>query len=91
MSHIFIPSSREPLVDVMTGRPSRPFTSFLDELHWRICRGDAEGASIRWGTGSPEGVVTSPVGGVYLRTDGGASTVLYIKESGTGNTGWRAV
>jgi hypothetical protein len=44
-----------------------------------------------WGTGSPESAVTAPVGSLYRRTDGGASTSLYIKESGTGNTGWRAV
>lgn len=40
------------------------------------------------GTGSPEGVVTAGVGAVYLRTDGSAGTVLYCKNSGTGNTGW---
>jgi hypothetical protein len=43
------------------------------------------------GSGSPEGVVTAPVGAIYQRTDGGASTTLYVKESGTGNTGWKAV
>ena len=42
------------------------------------------------GTGSPEGSVTAPVGSLWTRTDGGASTTLYIKESGTGNTGWVA-
>lgn len=42
------------------------------------------------GTGSPESAVTAPVGSIYTRTDGGASTTLYIKESGTGNTGWIA-
>ena len=42
------------------------------------------------GSGSPEGVVTAPVGAMYRRTDGGASTTLYIKTSGTGNTGWTA-
>jgi hypothetical protein len=42
------------------------------------------------GTGSPEGVVTAPVGNLYLRADGGANTTLYAKESGTGNTGWAA-
>ncbi len=40
------------------------------------------------GTGSPEGVITSGVGGIYLRTNGGAATTLYVKESGAGNTGW---
>jgi hypothetical protein len=39
---------------------------------------------------SPEGVVTAPVGSLYTRTNGGAGTTLYIKESGTGNTGWVA-
>ncbi len=42
------------------------------------------------GTGSPEGVVTAPVGSLFTRTDGGADTTLYRKESGTGNTGWAA-
>ena len=42
------------------------------------------------GSGTPEGAVTAPVGSLYTRTDGGASTTLYVKESGTGNTGWSA-
>lgn len=42
------------------------------------------------GTGSPEGSVTAAIGSLYTRTDGGASTTLYVKESGTGNTGWVA-
>jgi len=44
----------------------------------------------RFGAGSPEGIVTAPVSAVYHRTDGGAGTSLYVKESGTGNTGWVA-
>ena len=40
------------------------------------------------GSGSPEGVVSAPVGRLYIRTDGGAGMTLYVKESGTGNTGW---
>lgn len=44
----------------------------------------------RWqaGAGSPEGVVTAPVGSMYSRTDGAADTAVYRKETGTGNTGW---
>ena len=42
------------------------------------------------GSGSPEGVVTAPVGVMYQRSDGGAGISLYVKESGTGNTGWAA-
>jgi hypothetical protein len=39
---------------------------------------------------SPEGVYTAPIGCLYTRTNGGAGTTLYVKESGTGNTGWVA-
>ncbi|MEE8382235.1 MAG: hypothetical protein V3R78_10235 [Thermodesulfobacteriota bacterium] len=39
-------------------------------------------------SGSPEGAVTAGIGSLYLRTDGGAGTSMYVKESGTGNTGW---
>ena len=42
------------------------------------------------GSGTPESNVTAVVGSLYLRTDGGANTTLYVKESGTGNTGWAA-
>ena len=42
------------------------------------------------GEGTPEGAVTAPIGSTYHRTDGGALTSFYVKESGTGNTGWVA-
>lgn len=48
------------------------------------------GPRLMAGTGSPEGVVSAPVGSLWLRSDGGASTTLYVKQSGTGNTGWAA-
>lgn len=49
-------------------------------------------AGVIWrsGSGTPEGSVTAPVGSLFTRTDGGAGTTLYVKESGTGNTGWVA-
>ena len=40
------------------------------------------------GTGSPEGAVTAGVGSIYRRAGGGAETLLYLKNTGTGNTGW---
>lgn len=45
---------------------------------------------ITWtsGSGSPEGVVTAPVGSLYSRSDGGILTSFYVKQSGSGNTGW---
>ena len=48
------------------------------------------GIGIVTGTSTPEGAVTAPVGSLFLRTDGGAGTTLYVKESGAGNTGWVA-
>ena len=48
------------------------------------------GPEVLSGTGTPEAAVTADVGSIFMRTDGGASTSIYIKESGTGNTGWVA-
>ena len=42
------------------------------------------------GTGSPEGIVTASSGSSYRNRSGGAGTSFYVKESGTGNTGWVA-
>lgn len=44
-----------------------------------------------YGTGSPEGVVTAAVGSIYRRTNGASGTTLYVKESGSGNTGWTPI
>jgi hypothetical protein len=46
------------------------------------------GVRIQCGTGTPEGNVAAPVGSIYLRSDGGAASSAYVKESGTGATGW---
>lgn len=48
------------------------------------------GVLVLAGTGTPEGAITAPVGSLFLRSDGGANTTLYSKETGTGNTGWTA-
>ena len=48
------------------------------------------GPRVLLGANTPEGAITAPVGTLFLRTNGGANTTLYIKESGTGNTGWIA-
>lgn len=48
------------------------------------------GVGLIWksGAGTPQGVVTAPIGALFTRTDGGAGTTLYVKESGVGNVGW---
>ena len=48
------------------------------------------GVKFATGTGSPEGVVSGYPGSTYSRTDGGSGTCFYVKESGSGNTGWVA-
>jgi len=67
---------------------------WLDQRGMRVPIGQVVGATaltrISQGTGSPETVVAAPVGSLYLRLDGGASTTLYVKESGTAKTGWVA-
>jgi hypothetical protein len=63
------------------------FNSSAGQINW-----DVGGSNRKWlvGTGTPEAAVTAPVGSLFTRTDGGAGTTLYIKESGAGNTGWVA-
>lgn len=46
--------------------------------------------TIRYGTGTPEAAVTAPIGTLYINQSGGASTTLYVKTTGAGNTGWTA-
>ena len=73
--------------------PSESFLAF--DLLYRFLLGlDADvttlEARVLRGTGSPESNVVASTGTLYLRSDGGAGTTLYVKESGTGNTGWIA-
>lgn len=42
------------------------------------------------GRGSPENVIAAPVGSLYTDIAGGTGTTLYVKETGSGNTGWIA-
>lgn len=47
--------------------------------------------TLKTGEGDPEGVVEAPVGSIYQRTDGGAGTSVYFKESGgSTSAGWQA-
>jgi hypothetical protein len=49
------------------------------------------GVSIQTGNNSPQGVITAPVGSLFLRQNGGASSTLYVKLSGAGNVGWGTI
>lgn len=56
----------------------------------QIVFGTTTGSFLKSGSGTPEASLTAPIGSVWLRTDGGLSNSLYFKESGAGNTGWKA-
>lgn len=74
-------------VDGTTGVQLFAFT--LDgRLRWGV--DGADSVVITKGAGSPQGVVTARPGSLYMNTSGGAGTTLYVKESGTGDTGWVA-
>ena len=42
------------------------------------------------GKGSPQNVVAAKPGTLYVNVSGGAGTTLYVKETGTGKSGWAA-
>lgn len=74
------------------GDPLKSFVRLEELVQLRLA--DPTGALlpslVRTGAGSPEGAVVALVGTLYLRTDGGAGTTLYVKETGVGATGWVA-
>ena len=63
----------------------------LDVQAGRLHIGDNTKPAIIHGTGFPNGVVSAPVGSIYIDTavTNGASS--WIKKSGTGNTGWQVL
>lgn len=62
----------------------------FDANNFLVIDGGLTGPTVTTGAGSPENVVTAPPGSMYTDTGGGAGTTLYIKESGSGDTGWIA-
>lgn len=66
----------------------RVLNTIIDESQTSPLR--LSGSRIYSGKGTPEGTLNGNVGDLYLRTDGGTSTTLYVKETGTGLTGWIA-
>lgn len=84
-----LPTSAPAQLTTPTGILTSVGRLFL-QAYSDLFRGAPGPAFIIWGTGSPETVVTAPVGSLFLRTNGGAATTLYVKESGTAATGWVA-
>lgn len=46
---------------------------------------------IEAGSVDPEGARGASTGALYLRSSGGSGTTAYLKETGSGNTGWAAL
>jgi len=74
-----------------TGERVRFQANGINLLNGRVTWDASETIFDLFGSGSPEGSITASIGSVYRRSNGGTATTLYIKESGTGNTGWVAV
>lgn len=51
----------------------------------------ATGCTTTIGNGAPTGVVTAPPGSDYRNLSGAAGAIFWVKQSGTGNTGWVAI
>lgn len=60
------------------------------EFHANVISPQSTDAKIYSGAGDPNGVVVAASGSIYMRTDGGAGTSFYIKESDTGSSNWVA-
>lgn len=57
-------------------------------MRWLL---EAYDLRLKFGEGSPEGVVVADRGTLYTRTDGSTSTTLYVKTADDGlATGWTA-
>lgn len=67
-----------------------PLSTQGDSLPRRFQELEVFLSQVYFSTGTPEGRVAAPVGALYLRTDGGTTATLYIKETSTTSTGWVA-
>jgi len=70
-----------PIPDPGSYYPTDTITAALQLI------GDRE----RYGTGSPEGVLTAPVGTYYTDTAITNGAMRWAKKTGTGNTGWEVL
>lgn len=77
-------------VYVLLGSTVSPITDIMASKVYADTVILSTGLLITSGVGSPVGILSAPVGSLYLRKDGGTLTTLYIKETGSGNMGWVA-
>ena len=65
------------------GTPTQRFAEWIEEMTRQV-----NDSIMLSGSGSPEGVITAPPKKLYMDTSGTAGNILYVKQTGTGNTGW---
>lgn len=82
----FPPESHSHAWNDVTNKP----TSFPPSTHTHDAGsiGAVPASRFLTGTGSPQGVVTAPVGTEYIDTAGTNGARKWYKDKGTGNTGW---
>jgi hypothetical protein len=66
-------------VKIDRGGPTVPFL---------MLSGNLGGVAVYEGDGTPEGVLPSPPGSLFLSVNNTAGAAAYLKISGTGPTGW---
>lgn len=72
----------EAFIDV-EGRTTLRASEFLREMVRQVNLN-----TVLSGTGSPEGVLEAEPKQMYMDESGSAGSILYIKQTGTGSTGW---
>lgn len=66
-----------------TGEPTQRQAEWMEAMTRQI-----NFNTVLSGSGSPEGVITASPTKQYMDTAGSAGSILYIKKTGTGKTGW---
>lgn len=68
------------------GLPSQRAAEYLETMTRQV-----NFNTVDEGAGSPEGVISAEPKKLYMDTAGTAGSILYIKKTGAGNTGWVVV
>lgn len=66
-----------------SGRPVDIVATTLEDMTREVNK-----STVLEGSGSPEGAVIAEPKVLYMDTAGTAGNILYVKKTGTGNTGW---
>jgi len=95
--HNYIGTSLLTVAEASAFRPGDDGVTNLGAINkrWNVAYAKeinfGDGGRIITGEGSPEGVIVTSLGAIYINVDGGTGTTLYVKETGDGlSTGWVA-